>query len=223
MNLAEIYFQSQHIRDAVTEAKSILARDPDNLPARRLLARIYVRTLGDLSNTAGQHDTLVHATEQYREILRLDPTDNDAALWLARLYRLQNETDKAESVLRTLLAREPENENGVEQLTQLLLDEGKSQEAISSLQVILQRAPTPRLWEMLGDAYNQIHDLPNAEQAYRKASEAQPDEISHRRGLAQTLLTEEKFRKRWNSISACRRWTRTIRKIIFAWPKFTAR
>lgn len=191
--LAEIYYQSQRIRDAVTEANSILAKDPDNLAARRLLARIYVRTLGDLSNTAGQHDTLVHASDQYREILRIDPTDTDAALWLARLYRLENEQDKAEAVLRTLLAREPANENGVEQFTQLLLDEGKSQEAVTSLQTILQRAPTPKLWEMLGDAYNQIHDLPNAEQAYRKAAEAQPDDINHRKELAQTLLTEEKF------------------------------
>jgi tetratricopeptide (TPR) repeat protein len=191
--LAEIYYQSQRIRDAVTEANSILAKDPDNLPARRLLARIYVRTLGDLSNTSGQRDTLAHAAEQYREILRLDPTDTDAALWLARLYRLQNEQDKAEAVLRDLLAREPANENGVEQLTQLLLDEGKSQEAVSSLQGILQRAPTPRLWELLGDAYNQIHDLPKAEQAYRRAADAQPDDINHHKELAQTLLTEEKF------------------------------
>ncbi len=191
--LAEIYYQSQRIRDAVTEANSILAKDPDNLAARRLLARIYVRTLGDLSNTAGQHDTLVHASDQYREILRIDPTDNDAALWLARLYRLENEQDKAEAILRTLLEREPANENAVEQFTQLLLDEGKSQEAVTSLQTILQRAPTPKLWEMLGDAYNQIHDLPNAEQAYRKAAEAQPDDINHRKELAQTLLTEEKF------------------------------
>ena len=191
--LAEIYYQSQRIRDAVTEAQSILAKDPDNLAARRLLARIYVRTLGDLSNTAGQRDTLAHAAEQYREILRLDPADTDAALWLARLYRLQNEHEKAEGVLRDLLAREPENENGVEQLTQLLLDEGKSQEAISSLQASLQRAPTPRLWELLGDAYNQIHDLPKAEQAYREAAEAQPDDVNHRKELAQTLLTEEKY------------------------------
>ena len=95
--LAEIYYQSQRIRDAVTEANSILARDPDNLPARRLLARIYVRTLGDLTNTSGQRDTLAHASDQYREILRLDPTDTDAALWLARLYRLQNEHEKGGS------------------------------------------------------------------------------------------------------------------------------
>jgi len=191
--LAEIYYQSQRIRDAVNEAQSILNKDPDNLPARRLLARIYVRTLGDLSNTSGQRDTLAHATDQYREILRLDPTDADAPLWLARLYRLQNEPDKAEGVLRDLLAREPANESGVEQLTQLLLDEGKSQEGIALLQGLLQRAPTPRLWELLGDSYNQIHDLPNAEMAYRKASESKPDDIHHLKVLAQTLLMEEKF------------------------------
>jgi tetratricopeptide (TPR) repeat protein len=192
-DLAEIYYSSQRVRDAVVEAQSILAKDPDNLPARRLLARIYVRTLGDLSNTSGQRDTIAHAAEQYREILRLDPTDTDASLWLARLYRLQNEQEKSQAVLQALLAREPANENGVEQLTQLLLDEGKSQEAVSLLQGILQRAPTPRLWELLGDAYNQIHDLPNAEQAYRRASEAQPDDLNHRKQLAQTLLAEEKL------------------------------
>jgi tetratricopeptide (TPR) repeat protein len=191
--LAEIYFQSQRIRDAVLEAQSIIAKDPDNLPARRLLARIYVRTLGDMSDTSGQRDTLARAAEQYREIMRLDPADTDAALWLARLYRLQNEHDKAEGVLRALLAREPENENAVEQLTQLLLDEGKSQEAISTLKGILDRAPTPRLWDLYGDAYTQIHDLTSAEQAYRKAAEAQPGDINHRRGLAQTLLNEEKY------------------------------
>jgi tetratricopeptide (TPR) repeat protein len=192
-DLAEIYYQSQKIRDAVNEANSILAKDPDNLPARRLLARIYVKTLGDMSNTAGQRDTVTRAAEQYREILRLAPSDSDAALWLARLYRLQNDLPKAEAVLRALLSREPANENGIEQLTQLLLDEGKSPDAITSLQGALQRAPTPKLWELLGDAYNQTHDLPNAEQAYRKAADAQPDDINHRKELAQTLLTEEKF------------------------------
>src|ERR1700726_2484115 len=35
-DLAEIYYSSQRVRDAVVEAQSILAKDPDNLPARRL-------------------------------------------------------------------------------------------------------------------------------------------------------------------------------------------
>jgi tetratricopeptide (TPR) repeat protein len=191
--LAEMYFQSQRIRDAVLEAQSIINKDSNNLSARRLLARIYVRTLGDLSQAAAQRDTVTRATDQYREILRLDPTDDDAALWLARLYRVQNAQDKAESVLRTLLTREPENENAVEQLTQLLLETGKSQEAISSLQGILLRSPTAGLYDLLGDAYTQVHDLTNAEMAYAKAIESQPGEIGHRKEFAQTLLNEGKF------------------------------
>ena len=139
--LAEIYFQSQHIRDAVTEAQSLIQKDPNNLSARRLLARIYVRSLGDFNETAGQSDTVKNALEQYREILRLDPDDSDAALWLARLYHTQNDSVNSEAVLRQLLMREPDNENAVEQLTQLLLDEGKSQGAISLLQGMLDHDP----------------------------------------------------------------------------------
>ncbi len=191
--LAEIYFKSQRIRDAVKEAQDIIARDPDNLSARRLLARIYVRTLGDLSGAAGQRDTVGHAVEQYRQILRLDPADTDAALWLARLYRLQNEHEKAREVLRGILQREPENEGAIEQLTQLLLDSGKASEAIGLLERIEKRSPTPGLLDMLGDAYTQTHQPVKAEQAYRKAVELDPSEASHRRGLAQALLTQEKY------------------------------
>jgi tetratricopeptide (TPR) repeat protein len=191
--LAEVYFQSQRIRDAVLEAQGILAKDPNNLPARRLLAHIYVRTLGELNENSAQRDTVARAVDQYREILRLDPTDIDAALWLARLYRLQNDQEKAEAVLRGLLARDPENENAVEQLSQLLLDQGKTQEAISSLKDVLGRAPTPRLWDQLGDADMQVRDFPGAEQAYRQATDDDPNGIDHRRGLAQALLNEEKY------------------------------
>src|SRR6266852_2221379 len=74
-HLAEIYFKSQRIRDAVLEAQEILKKDPDNLPARRLLARIYVRTLGDLNASSGQRETVNRAIEQYREILRIEPGD----------------------------------------------------------------------------------------------------------------------------------------------------
>jgi tetratricopeptide (TPR) repeat protein len=191
--LAEIYFKSQRIRDAVLEAQEILKHDPDNLPARRLLARIYVRTLGDLSAAAGQRETVARAVEQYREILRMDPGDTEAALWLARLYRLQNEHEKAGEVLRGMLEREPENEAAIEQLTQLLLDMGKSSEAIALLEQIVKRSPTPGLLDLLGDAYTQMHEAAKAEQAYRKAIELEPGEAGHRRGLGLALLAEDKY------------------------------
>ena len=48
--LAEIYAKSQHIREAVAEAQEALTVDPSDLDAHRLLARIYIRNLGDTSS-----------------------------------------------------------------------------------------------------------------------------------------------------------------------------
>lgn len=191
--LAEMYFQSQRIRDAVLEAQGIIQRDPNNLGARRLLARIYVRTLGDMSETSAQTDTVALAAAQYQEILRLDPTDTDSALWLARLERLQDKSAEAEKTLRDILARDPENEGAIEQLTQLLLDQQRGAEAVSMLEGILQRGSSAQLYDLLGDAETQQGDAAKAEAAYRQAVELDPDDTNHRSGLAQALLSEDKY------------------------------
>jgi Flp pilus assembly protein TadD len=190
--LAEMYWKAQRVHEAVTEAQELLKRDPNDLQTRRLLGRIYLRSLGDLTSTA-QSEMAARAIEQYKEVYRLDPADSESALWLARLYRLRNEHDKAEDVLRTLLRQDPDNETAVEQLTQLLLDEGKSADAVLLLESTTSRTPSPTLLDLLGDAYTQTHDLAKAEAAYRKATELDPSELSHTRGLGQTLLAEEKF------------------------------
>jgi tetratricopeptide (TPR) repeat protein len=191
--LAEMYWKAQRIHDAVSEAQEILKRDPDNVQSRRLLGRIYLRSLGDVSASNGQSETVSRAIEQYREIHRLDPSDTESALWLARLYRLKNEHEKAEQVLRSILKNDPENDPAVEQLTQLLMDEGKSTEAVALLEGITAHSPSPVLLDLLGDAYTQAHDLAKAEAAYRRAVELDPPELSHQRGLGQTLLAEEKY------------------------------
>jgi tetratricopeptide (TPR) repeat protein len=191
--LAEMYWKAQRTHDAVAEAQEILKRHPDDVPTRRLLARIYLRSLGDLSAGVGQSEVAGKAIEQYKEIYRLDPSDTESALWLTRLYRLRNEHDQAEAVLRGILKDDPENEPAVEQLTQLLLDQGKSAEAVALLEGMTNRAPSAALLDLLGDAYTQTKDLPRAEQAYRKAVELDPSELSHQRGLGQTLMAEEKF------------------------------
>jgi tetratricopeptide (TPR) repeat protein len=191
--LAEMYWKARRERDAITEAQEILKRDPNDVPTRRLLARIYIRSLGDTSTNSGQPEIAERAIEQYKEIYRLDPTDTESALWLARLYRLRNEHDKAEEVLRGILKADPENEPAVEQLTQLLLDEGKSGEAVSLLEGMTSHNPSPVLLDLLGDAYTQTKNLAKAETAYRRASEIDPSELNHLRGLGQTLMAEEKY------------------------------
>jgi tetratricopeptide (TPR) repeat protein len=191
--LAEMYWKAQRQHDAVAEAQEILKRDPNDVPTRRLLARIYLRLLGDLSGNGGQSEIAARAIDQYKEIYRLEPTDTESALWLARLYRLRNEHDKAEEVLRGILKGDPDDEPAIEQLTQLLLDEGKSPEAVALLEGMTSHTPSPVLLDLLGDAYTQTRELEKAEQAYRRASDLDPSELSHLRGLGQTLLAEEKY------------------------------
>jgi len=191
--LAEMYWKAQRVHDAMVEANEILKRDPNDLATHRLLARIYLRSLGDINGTGVQTEMVSKAIAEYSEVHRLDPTDQEAALWLARLYRLHNEPDKAEKVLLGMLKDDPENEAAVEQLTQLYLDENKSEEAISLLEGMIARSPSATLNDLLGDAYTQTHEYGKAEKAYRNAVDLDPSELGHLRGLGQTLLSEEKY------------------------------
>jgi tetratricopeptide (TPR) repeat protein len=191
--LAEIYAKSQRIRDAVAQAQEALKIDPNNVDAHRLLARIYVRQLGDLDAGATQPENLAKAIEQFQFILKLDPRDTYSALWLARLYRFQNQHDEAEKVLRGILKVEPDNAPALEQLSQLLIDEGRPQEATELLTRAAGDYASPDVYDLLGDAYLQSKDYAKAEQAYRKAVEDDPDDPGHRHGLAQALMAQDKY------------------------------
>lgn len=191
--LAEMYFASQRTPDAINEVQNILRRDPSNVSSRRLLARIYVRSLGNMTDTSQQSNIVNLAIDQFSEIVRLDPSDEESAIWLARLYRLTNRHVEAERVLRAVITRDADNEDAVGQLVQLLLDEDKSEEAVALLRQSIQRSPSGSLYDQLGDAYTQTHDLSDAEQAYRSAVDLEPDQVSHHRGLAQVLFDEGQY------------------------------
>jgi tetratricopeptide (TPR) repeat protein len=191
--LAEIYAKSQHIRDAVIQAQAALKIDPDNVDAHRLLARIYVRTLGDMSAGEMQQENIEKATEQFKAILKTEPNDTYSLLWLARLYRFQNKHAEAEKVLRQILAHESDNGPALEQLSQLLIDEGRSQDAIELLSRAAGDSASPDIYDLLGDAYSQAKDYPKAEEAYKQAIQGDPDDPGHRHGMAQALLSEDKY------------------------------
>jgi tetratricopeptide (TPR) repeat protein len=191
--LAEIYAKSQRMHEAVEQAQAALKSDPNNVDAHRLLARIYVRELGDLGAGEVQKETLEKAIAQFQEILKIQPDDVYSGLWLARLYRFENKHTEAETVLRGLLARDASNGPALEQLSQLLMDEGRSQEAVKLLSDTAGESSSPEVYDLLGDAYSQAKDYPKAEDAYRKAVEADPDDPGHLHGLAQALMAEDKY------------------------------
>jgi tetratricopeptide (TPR) repeat protein len=191
--LAEIEAKSQHLREGVADAQEALKIDPKNVEAHRLLARIYVRTLGDMAAGDVQKESLDKAVEQFEAILKLQPDDSYSALWLARLYRFENEHDASEKVLRGILQHEPDNGQALEQLSQLLIDEGRSQEAVTLLSQAAADSSSPDLYDLLGDAYSQQKEYAKAEDSYRKAVEEEPEEASHRHGLGQALIAQDKY------------------------------
>ncbi|HUK31284.1 MAG TPA: tetratricopeptide repeat protein [Candidatus Acidoferrum sp.] len=192
-HLAEMYYEAHQVRDAVLEAQRLIQKDPSNASARKLLVRIYLRSLGDSAANSGQQDLVNRTVEQLEQIMRLDPKDQESALWLARLYRMRGESSKAEGVLRGLLSQNPNDEPVAGQEADLLIGQGRAQEAATLLEGIMKRAPSGHLADTLGDAYAQLHDFANAEQAYRQAIDLEPDEPDHYRGLAEALASEEKY------------------------------
>jgi len=191
--LAEAYARAGRIPDAISEAEGVLKRDPSNLPAHRILARIYLRSLGDMESTAGQKEIVDQAIAQYRDIVRLDPSDSESALWLARLYRIEQDDKDAEAALRAGLKLAPDDEPLLRQLALLLLDQGRGTEAVALLEPVAKNDSSPDWLVLLGDAYAKLGNYPDSESTCRSAVKQQPDNAAARKCLGEALLLQENY------------------------------
>ena len=188
--LAELYARTGRIKDAVVEAQDIIKRDPNNLEARRLLGRIYLRSLGDMQAGNGSQSVLKLAIEQYEQIIRLQPDSMDDHLLLGRLYRLNNDLQKAESEFKTAVKLQPGSEEAVTTLAYLYNELGDTSRAAQVLSEVPDVARSAKLYSALGYTYEQQKQYKNAIQAYRHAIELDRDNLDAIRGLAQNLLND---------------------------------
>jgi tetratricopeptide (TPR) repeat protein len=188
--LAELYAKTGRIRDAVVEAQDIIKKNPNNLEARRLLGRIYLRSLGDMQAGNGSDSVLKLAIEQYEQIVRLQPDSMEDHLLLGRLYRLNNDLQKAEAEFKTAVKLQPDSEEAVTTLAYLyneLGDTGRAAEALSS---VPKNGRSAKLYSALGYTYEQQKQFKNAIDAYRHAIELDRDNLDAIRGLAENLLSD---------------------------------
>ena len=188
--LAELYARTGRIRDAVVEAQDILKRDPNNLEARRLLGRIYLRSLGDMQSGNGSQSVLKLAIEQYEQIIKLQPDSMDDHLLLGRLYRLNNDLQKAENEFKTAIRLQPGSEEAVTTLAYLYNELGDTTRATQVLSAVPDAARSAKLYSALGYTYEQQKQYKNAIEAYRHAIELDRDNLDAIRGLAQNLLND---------------------------------
>ncbi len=189
--LAELYVKTGHIRDAVLQAQDILKRDPNNLEAHKLLGRIYLRSLGDMSGAGNSSDNMLKlAIEQYEEIVMLEPDNVDDHLLLGRLYRLNNDLQKAENELKTAVKLDPSSEEAVTTLSLLYSDEGDTTKALQVLSSVPDASRSAKLYAALGATYEQRKEYKSAIDAYKRAIELDRDNLDSIRGLAENLLND---------------------------------
>jgi tetratricopeptide (TPR) repeat protein len=188
--LAELYAKTGRIRDAVLEAQDILKRDGNNLEARRLLGRIYLRSLGDMQSGNQSQEVLKLAIEQYEQIVKLDPKSVEDHLLLGRLYRLNNELLKAENEFKIAVNLQPNSEEAVTTLAYLYNEEGDTSRAQQVLSSIPEPARTAKVYSALGYTYEQSKDYKKAVDSYRDAVDQDKDNLDYVRGLAQNLMND---------------------------------
>lgn len=191
--LAEVYAAMQRTSDAIRTAKQALQQDERNLAAHRLLAHIYIRELGNAGADSTQSEIIGAAVDQLEAVQRIDPADLESQLWLAHLYGFQNKPQQAEQELQKILKRSPDNPSALGQLSQLYLDEGRPQDAITLLKDAVGSSQDAQLYDLLGNAYAKNHDDSGAESAFEQAVKLDPDEPAHRKGLAQAYLSDDKY------------------------------
>ena len=188
--LAELYAKTGRIRDAVVEAQDIIKKNPNNLEARRLLGRIYLRSLGDMQAGNGSESVLKLAIEQYEQIVRLEPDSMDDHLLLGRLYRLNNDLTKAEAEFKTAVKLQPDSEEAVTTLAYLYNELGDTTRAAEVLSSVPKKGRSAKLYSALGYTYEQQKQYKNAIDAYRHAIELDRDNLDAIRGLAENLLND---------------------------------
>ncbi len=187
--LAELYFRTGRVRDAILAAQDLIKKDPNNLDAHKLLGRIYLRSLGDTQNNASEQ-VLQLAIAEFTKITELQPKDIESHLLLGQLYSLNHDTQHAREQVEAAQKIDPNSEEVVLNLARLYSDSGDTQRAIAALKAVPEEDRTVKIDFALGASYDQIKDSKDAIAAYRQAVDLEPENLDAQRGLAQALLND---------------------------------
>jgi tetratricopeptide (TPR) repeat protein len=172
--LTDLYIQTNRLRDAVTQAEELLQKNPDNVDARRMLGRIYMRMISTADNRINE-EYLKKAIEQLQKVTQQAPKDADSWVLLGRLYGASNNSVESEKAYNKAIEADPENEDALTGLATLYAALGDNAKAAEKLKAAADKSPNERTLIALGEAYEELHDYKNAAEAMGKALELQPE------------------------------------------------
>ena len=194
--LADLYLQSGQLRTAISDFEEVLKRNPDDLGARRILARFYAARISQSSQQQQQHlneEMLKAAIAQYGKISEMAPGDLDNWMMLGRLQKLASNSLAAEKAYQKALDLDPENEEALTGLALVYGDQGLNDKASVLLKRVSDKNPSLRTLTALAATYEQMKDFKGAADAYRRALDLNRDNTDLKRAYAQSLFTGEDY------------------------------
>jgi tetratricopeptide (TPR) repeat protein len=190
--LTELYIATNRMRDAIATAEDTLKKNPDNIDARRMLGRIYLRMVSTPDNKIND-EYLKKALEQLKLVTEKEPKDAESWVMLGRLYRVSNNSPDAEKAFNKAIEVEPDNADALTQLAQLYSDLGDNTRALEKLKTAAEKSPSPETLIALGQTLQQLHDYKAAAEAFKKAFEMNPDNSRLAKVLAQSLMQADQL------------------------------
>jgi tetratricopeptide (TPR) repeat protein len=191
--LSDLYIQTGRLREAVREQEEVLKGNPNDLTARRILGRISARMIGDPQQRGMNQKMLEQATEHYKKIIEIEPTDTDSWLMLGRLYKMAQNSVESKKAYEQVLKTDPENLDALSGLAMVLADVGDTSAAAALLKKVADQNPSLRTLTQLADAYEQMREFKLAAETLKRAVDLQPDNTELQRAYANALVQAENF------------------------------
>lgn len=180
-----LQLRDNKLAEAEKELTSILKISPD-LP-------VALNFMGTIRAKQGR---LNEAELLFLRAARNDKKFTGARMNLVYLYLLKRAPEKSILQLKEVLALEPEHPEATEKLAELLLSQGRVDEAISIIEKQKPSRTVPAsLLVTLGDAYLAKKSFPQAEENYLLALEGRLDNAGALLGLAQISRLKNEMRE----------------------------
>lgn len=138
--------------------------------------------------------------EKFRNIARQNP---DIAWRLACVELREGNIVSAIRLINTVLGAEPNHVGAKLSLADIKARQGKNIDAINLYRGLIDdNGDSPTVWKRLGELYDYIGDTGASEDAYRKASELNPEDAFARFALAEHLLRRRSWEEGWKAFEA---------------------
>lgn len=190
LRIAEESLRVEKIDDAIKSFETALNKNPGNARAADgLTTAYYMKSQKETTGGYFGDNDYDHALSMIDRAIKMNPNDMKLRLAQAKLRALSGDPVDLKSI------GTPQNDGDRLSYAQALIAQNRFAEANTEMQTVIVRAPNAKQAFAVADMALMIHDLDNAEAAYRKAATFPSSAERARRGMANVGKQREVARR----------------------------